>query len=69
MVGFYSSMEGATYLSFWSTKDKAVQEMMRHVKYRNLEQERNRKTKKLIDVYSDGDYYCYMIKLEVDVSY
>jgi hypothetical protein len=69
MDGFYSSMEDAQYESFWSTKDKAISEMMLYVKDRNLKQQRNRKTKELIDVYSDGDYYCYVVELEVDVSY
>jgi hypothetical protein len=66
MFGFYSGMDNAEYESFWSTKEKAVNQMMVYVKNRNLKQQLNRKTKELIDVYSDGDYYCYVTEIPLD---
>jgi uncharacterized protein with NRDE domain len=69
MVGFYSGMDNAEYDSFWSTVEKANARLMIYIKEKNLEQQRSRKTKELIGVYSDSDYYCYVTEIPLDEVY
>ena len=64
--GFYSNNEGAEYGSFRSTKEKADKALMEKVFCRGLEPQFSRKTKKLSDIWSDGDYYIYVQQITVD---
>lgn len=67
--GFYSNFEPSEFNSLWSTKELAMNIVKKEIDFHNLEQSTHRKTKKLVDVWTNGDYYVTISEVNLDSEY
>lgn len=68
VYGFYSSLENGEYDTFWSTRELAEKYLQEQVKSKNLIPQRNKQTGELNGAYTDGDYYVYILEIDLDVE-
>lgn len=67
--GFYSGMENSEISSIWSTKEKALIELMQEVNYKSLDQVKHKKTGELLECWTDGDYCVTIVEMNLDTPY
>lgn len=65
--GFYSTHDCGLELSaIYSTRERATAHIKEEEKFDRLKRVRNRKTNKLEDCWSDGDYWIQIVEAHID---